>query len=238
MTKGKADYRDVFSAFTQVSEIGQEEEDDFDEPQAPEVVSGKDDFAGYEKYAKALYKTLALYSSCRCTRQDPNDRHWARLRLKPLYQANTDKQLPFDMSFSISPSPHRTLQFEWQDVQVLIPTSKPSRRVQWAREPAPAAHGASPSSESGSEAYERIETLCTVISSRCGSLLCLRAYRDQLMVLREANDLVSGHSVQHDASPGLHLGRCWTGSACDTACGRCSRTSWPRLSGTTTTRNG
>lgn len=207
LIKDKADYRDLFSAFTEASKVGQEEEDDFDEAQTPEVLSGKDDFAGYEKYAKALYKTLAQFSSCRCTRQDPNDRHWARLRLKPLYQANTNRQIPFDMAFSASPGPHRTLQFEWQDVQVLVPTNKPPRRVQWAQEPTPSARGPSLSGEAESEAYERIETLCTVLSSRCGSLLCLQAYRDQLMVLREANDLVSGHNIQHDPSPGLHLGQ-------------------------------
>ncbi|KAM7210130.1 hypothetical protein V8F06_014486 [Rhypophila decipiens] len=205
LMKAKADFRDIFSTFSEASKIGQEEEYDFDGAQAPEVVSGKDDVAGYEKYAKTLYKTLAQYSSCRCTRQDPNDRHWARLRLKPFYQANTNRQIPFDLSFSAAPGPQRTLQFEWQDVQVLVPTK--SRRVQWAREPTPTARGASPSTELGSEHDERIDTLCTVISSRCGSLLCLQAYRDQLRVLREANDVVSGHNIQHDASPGLHLGQ-------------------------------
>ncbi|KAK3382918.1 hypothetical protein B0T24DRAFT_645438 [Lasiosphaeria ovina] len=191
---GKADYQGIFLAFVEVSKIGKEK-DEFDEAPDSELPPENDDFAGYE-------------NSCRCSRQDLNDRHWARLRLKPLYRANTDNQIPFDMSFSASPNPHRTLQFEWQDVQVLVPTSKPSRRVQWAQEPAPAAHvGANQPSEADNEAYERVETLCTLISGRYGSLLCLKADRDRLMVLREASDLVSRHNAQHDASAGLHLGQ-------------------------------
>lgn len=202
----EANYEGICSAFKKVSKIGQEE-DEFDEPLEPEVPSGKDDFPDYEKCAKAFQTILVQYSSCRCNCQDPNDRHWARLRLKPRYQANTDNQIPFDMSFSASPNPDRTHQFEWQDVQVLVPTGKPSRSVRWAQEPAPGARGANQSSEADNEAYERIETLCTHISGRYGSLLCLKAARDHLMVLREVNDLVSSYNVQHDASPGLHLGQ-------------------------------
>ncbi|KAH6845818.1 hypothetical protein B0I37DRAFT_398947 [Chaetomium sp. MPI-CAGE-AT-0009] len=194
LLRGKIDYMAIFSTFLEASEIGQEENAELDDAPVPEVPSGKDDFAGYEKYAKALYKVLVRYGSCNCDRQDQNDRHWARLRLKSHYQANTSNQIPFDMLFSASPNPTRTVRFEWQDVRVFVPTGKSPRR---ANEPG----------RTDDEAYERIETLCTLISSRCGSLLCFKSAGDHLMVLRKATDLVSQHNVKHDASPGLHLGQ-------------------------------
>ncbi|KAK3299686.1 uncharacterized protein B0H64DRAFT_337797 [Chaetomium fimeti] len=206
LLKGNIDYAGIFSTFVEVSEIGQEDNGEVDEALVPQSPSGKDDFAGYERYAKALYKVLVRYGSCNCDRQDQNDRHWARLRLKPLYQANENNQIPFDMLFSASPNPPRTVRFEWQHVRVFVPTSKSRRKVQWAQQLAPA-HEADQPDGTDNEAYERIETLCTLIASRCGSLLCFKAAGDHLMVLRGATDLVSQHNVKHDTSPGLHLGQ-------------------------------
>ncbi|KAH6637314.1 hypothetical protein F5144DRAFT_647443 [Chaetomium tenue] len=186
LSRSRIDYNDIFSAFMEVSRIGEEEDGEPEEAPAPELPSGKDDLAGYEKYAKELYKILVRH----------DDHHWARLRLKPLYQADKHNQLPFDMLFSVSPNPSHRVQFEWQDVRVFVPTSKsksPRRANQLG--------GAD------TEAYQRIETLCAFLSSRCGSLLCFQAASDHLMVLREATDLVSQHNVRHDASPGLHLGQ-------------------------------
>ncbi|KAK0672561.1 hypothetical protein QBC41DRAFT_380538 [Cercophora samala] len=206
LLRGKINYRDTFSTFTEISQMEQEEDDEPDEGPMTEWSSEKDDFAGYEKYAKALYDTLVRYRACHCDREDQNDQHWARLRLKPLYQATQNNQIPFDMLFSASPNPPRTVQFDWQDVRVYVPTSKPSRRVQWTQE-LPSARDAHPNNDTDNDTYERIDTLCTLISSRCGSLLCFKAASDHLMVLRKATDLVSQHNVRHEASPGLHLGQ-------------------------------
>ncbi|KAK4159909.1 hypothetical protein QBC43DRAFT_326320 [Cladorrhinum sp. PSN259] len=206
--KSNINYMDIFSSIFEISEIGQEENTDFDDTPSPELSPGKDDFAGYERYAKTLYDTLVRYSSCNCERKDQNDQHLARIRLKPIYQANDSKQIAFDMLFSASPNPPRSVQFDWQDVRVFVPTGKPRRRVQWAQEPTATHETSQPGvTDSDMEAYERIDTLCTLISSRCGSLLCFKAASDQLMVLRKATDLVSQHNVRHDASPGLHLGQ-------------------------------
>lgn len=210
LLRGKINYKGIFSAFLEVSQIGEEEDGGLEEAPALESLSGKDDLAGYEKYAEALYKILVRYGSCNCDRKRENDRHWARLRLKPLYQANTHNQIPFDMLFSASPNPGppRTVQLDWQEIRVFVPTSKsnPRLRVQWAQELTPALE-VDQTEGTENEAYERIETLCTLLSDRCGSLLCFQAAGDHLVVLREATDLISQHNVKHDASPGLPLGQ-------------------------------
>ncbi|KAK4445204.1 hypothetical protein QBC34DRAFT_487409 [Podospora aff. communis PSN243] len=210
----KIKYSIVFTAFAELSKIVEEDDDVLDVISSQPSRLGKDDFVGYEKYATAVQKALTKYSSCSCSPSDQekgeagDSNHWARLRLKPLYRVNEQNQIPFDMVFSASPNPTRTRQFEWQPVHILVSAAESSRRVQFEQKSAVVKTRDQPSSSNTDiGGYESIDNLCTLLSSRCDSLLCLKVAKDRLLVLREVTQLVSSHTVQHDASPGLPLGQ-------------------------------
>ncbi|KAK3345893.1 hypothetical protein B0T25DRAFT_571045 [Lasiosphaeria hispida] len=196
LSKANIDFETMFSAFDDCSKIGHEDDFELEETPAPKPSSKHlDDIAGYENPQG----------------QSGHGRHWARLRLKPSYQADESNQIPFDMLFSVSPNPAHTPQFLWQDVQILV--QAPPRKV---RQPGASADAPMEPTSGGnqlgsgipeSDAYERVETLCELISSESGSLLSFKAIGDQLMVLREVTEVTSRHSVQHEPSPGLHLGQ-------------------------------
>ncbi|KAK0647029.1 hypothetical protein B0T16DRAFT_414601 [Cercophora newfieldiana] len=208
----KIKYGAVFTAFTNLSKIVEEDDDVLSSIANPQTRVGKDDSVGYEKYAVTVQRVLTKYGSCSCSPSDPEKaeagdaNHWARLRLKPLYQANEQNQIPFDMVFSASPNPTKTRRFEWQPVHILVSAAESPRRVQFEQKPAvPGPRGQTKNTDS--VGYESIDNLCSLLSSRCDALLCLKVARDRLLVLREVTQLVSSHTVQHEASPGLPLGQ-------------------------------
>ena len=208
----KIKYSVIFEALSNLSKLMQEDDEVLGVISNPQACAAKDDLAGYEKYATAVQKVLTKYGSCTCNpigkgKYEAGDaNHWARLRLKPLYQANGQSQVPFEMVFSASPDPSRTRKFEWQPVHILVSAAESSRRVQFEQNPiATNEKGQLNITDSGG--YESIDNLCTLLSSRCDSLLCLKVARDRLLVLREVTQLVSNHTIQHEASPGLRLGQ-------------------------------
>lgn len=165
---------------------------------------GEDDLPGYANYARTVQQVLAAYASCKCT-QDREDTHWARLRLKPIYETVMEDLVPFDLLFSVEPNPVRTGNFEWQDVQILMPTRKPqvSFQVDWDR---PASLHTQGNSSDDSFEFEDEPSLCSFIATKCGAMLCFKVVRQRLKLLRDA----PVHSLRNSritAGLGLHLGQ-------------------------------
>lgn len=79
------------------------------------------------------------------------------------------------MVFSAEPNP--TSLFDWQETQILVPTKARRKRVSFGPQAGSWAHTESPDGESDSQ---EIDSLCGLISGRCGAVLRLKAIRDRL----------------------------------------------------------
>ena len=95
-------------------------EDELDDPES--AVFTKDDLPGYAKHARIVHGVLCTYAACICQRSSAADRHWARLRLKPVQEYVDGSLVPFELLFSASPNPDEIHNYDWQGVQVLVPT--------------------------------------------------------------------------------------------------------------------
>ncbi|KAK4182828.1 hypothetical protein QBC35DRAFT_349749, partial [Podospora australis] len=156
------------------------------------------DVSGYAKHARTLYDVLAPYTQCSCTipGKDETDRHRARLRLKPVYELGHGGCVPFNMIFSILPNPLRSQDYQWQDTQILLPTT--IKEVHWEE---------SQRQQSLPEDLdsEQVESLCEVLAGNCGTTLSFFAEKDRLRVLYDPVGLKHRRGLH--PSSGLHLGQ-------------------------------
>lgn len=133
-----------------------------------------DDLPDYATYAQRLFRVLENYSTCTCSQNDKDGAHWARLRLRPVYEM-ADNSVPFDMVFSAEPNPVRV--FDWQEAQVLIPTKTKRKGVSFGQNKEPQAQTEFSDGDSDSE---EIDSLCELVGGRCGAVLRLKANGDRL----------------------------------------------------------
>lgn len=168
-------------------------------------LDGEDDLPGYANYVRTVQHVLAAHASCKCT-QGKEESHWTRLRLKPVYEMLTEDLVPFDMLFSVEPNPASPANMEWQGVHILVPTKKP--QVSFLVDPDKSTKPFQQSKKGADNCSdsEEVSSLCSLIASRCGAVLCMKVVRQRLRVLRETPEHL--YRVPRTAGGlGLHLGQ-------------------------------